>query len=92
MHRVLPAKMRFASGFFSALQVIVGLLYLQRAGKIAPIINVTFMNIALIIYTLYLAYSIIYNGFLTKSKKETYLITPLCIIGFISSTFLLFNT
>jgi len=91
-YRVLPVKMRFASGFFSALQVIVGLLYLQRTGKIAPIFNITFMNIVLIVYTLYLAYSIIYNGFVTKSKKERYLITPLCIIGFISSVVVLINS
>lgn len=85
MHRVLPAKMRFVSGFSSVLQFIVGLSYLQRTGKIAPIFNVTFVNIILIIYTVFIAYAIVANGFITKSKKEKYLMTPLSIIGFISS-------
>lgn len=92
LHRVLPAKMRFISGLFSGLWTVVGLSYLQRTNKITPIFNGTFINVLLIIYTLFLAYSIIGNGFITKSKKEKYLMTPLSIVGFISSVFLLFNS
>ena len=88
-HKVLPDKKRFVSGAFSCLFVIVGFSYLQKAEIIHPIFNVTFINILLVIYTLFLAYAIIGNGFLTKSKKEKYVMTPLSIIGCISSVYLL---
>lgn len=92
MDKILPGKMRFVSGFFSCIFALTGLSYLQRTGKITPLFNITFANVLLIIYTLFLAYAIIWNGFLTKSKKEKYVMTPLSIIGCISSIFLLFNS
>ena len=91
-HSVLPTKMKFVSGSFFCLFIVVGLAYLQRADKIAPILNASFVNVLLIIYTLFLAYAIIGNGFLTKSKKEKYVMTPLSIIGCICSVFFLLNS
>lgn len=88
-HRVLPPKMRFVSGGFSFIFLLVGLAYLQRAGIISVIFNPTFVNTLLIIYTLFLAYAIIGNGFLTKSKKEKYVMTPLSIIGCVSAVIVL---
>jgi len=90
-HRVLPAKMRFVSGAFSLWFTVVGLGYLQRAGKIGPIFNDSFVQVLLIVYTLFLLYAIVGNGFLTKSKKERYVMTPLSIAGCVSSVYLLFN-
>lgn len=84
VHKVLPLKLRIVSGFFSTLWVVVGFSYLQRVRMIVPIFNNTFVNVLLIVYTVFLTYSIIGNGLITKSKKEKYLMTPLSIIGFIS--------
>lgn len=88
-HKVLPLKMRLMSGTFSFIFIIVGLSYLQKTRIINSIFNPAFVNILLIIYTLFLAYAIVGNGFLTKSKKEKYVMTPLSIIGFISSVIVL---
>lgn len=91
MHKILPARMRFISGFFSCFFTIVGLSYLQKTGKISTILNAKFADVLLIIYTLFLAYAIIGNGIITKSKKEKYIMTPLSLIGCISSIILLIN-
>lgn len=88
-HKVLPPKMRLVSAAFSFIFVIVGLSYLQKAGRIGAILSPTLLNVLLIVYTLFLAYAIIGNGFLTKSKKEKYVMTPLSIIGFVSSVVVL---
>ena len=89
MHKVLPAKMRLISGFFTCFFIIVGMSYLQRAGLIKPLFSDLFTFVLLTIHTLFLAYAIIGNGFLTKSIKEKYLMTPFSIIGCISSIYVL---
>jgi len=91
MNKILPIKMRFVSALCSSLFVIVGLSYLQLASKTYLLFNATFIDILLIVYTIFLALAIISNGFLTKSKKEKYVMTPLSIIGFISSLYFMFN-
>jgi hypothetical protein len=91
-HKVLPGNRRFISGAFSCLFFVVGCSYLQKTEIILPIFNVTFVNILLVAYTLFLIYAIIGNGFITKSKKEKYVMTPLSIIGCISSIYLLLNS
>jgi hypothetical protein len=90
--RVLPVRMRFVSGFFSCFFIVVGLSFLQRSEKLVPFLSVSFTNVLLIIYTLFLAYAIVGNGFITKSKKEKYVMTPLSIVGFLSNTYFLFNS
>lgn len=91
MNKILPIEMRFVSAFFSSLFIIVGLSYLQTASKIHPLFNATFIDILLIVYTVFLVFAIISNGFLTKSKKEKYVMTPLSIIGFVSSLYFILN-
>lgn len=44
-----------------------------------------FVKIVIIVNTLFLAYAIVGNGILTKSKKEKYVMTPFSIIQFIFS-------
>lgn len=90
-YRILPTKMRIVSGFFSGLWFTVGFSFMQITGQIDPVFNRTFVDVLLIVYTVFLAYAIIGNGFITKSKKEKYVMTPLSIIGFISSLFVLLN-
>ncbi|MDP4094418.1 MAG: hypothetical protein Q8920_13770 [Bacillota bacterium] len=84
-HIVLPKKMRFLSGTFFILWIIVGMAYLQW-GNIA---NVGFGSlldkIILILNTIFLAYAIIGNGFITKSKKEKYVMTPFSALLFVCS-------
>jgi len=88
-HRILPTKLKFISGFLSFLWFIVGLSYLQQSNIINPIFNGSFTSLLLIIYTTFLGVAIIWNGLITKSKKEKYVMTPLTTIGFISSVFFL---
>ena len=89
-HQVLPARMRFVSGFFAAFFVVAGMSFMHRAGIVTPLFSASFVNVLLVIYTLFLAYAIVGNGFLTKSRKERYVMTPLSAIGCISSVYALF--
>jgi len=91
-HRILPAKMRFVSGFFSVLWSLVGTAYLQKGGIIAPFFHVWFVDGLLIVYTLFLAFAIVGNGVITNSKKERDVMTPLSVIGFLRSVFVLVNS
>ena len=87
--KVLPFKKRFISGMFSFLFIVIGLSYLQYTGIFKIGFSNSFVNILLIIYTIFMAYAIIGNGLLTKSKKEKYVMTPISIIGFICSVIVL---
>ena len=91
MNKVLPTKMRFISIFFCCLFTVTGLSYMQKSGILNLFFNSTFINVLLIIYTIFLACAIVSNGFITKSKKEKYVMTPLSIIGFLSSFYFLLN-
>jgi len=88
-NRVLPIKMRFISGSFSLVFMSVGLSYLHIAGTISGLCSTVFIRILLVAYTAFLAYAIIGNGFITKSKKEKYIMTPCSVIGFLCSVFIL---
>ena len=85
LNKVLPKKMRFVSGTFSFIFIFVGMAYLQRGNVMYMGLSSVFVNIIVIVNTLFLAYAIVGNGMLTKSKKEKYLMTPLSIIQFICS-------
>ena len=88
-HKVLPNKMRLVSCSFSIIFIFVGLVYLQRGNILYIGFNPVFVNGVIIANTLFLAYAMIGNGFLTKSKKERYLMTPISIIQFICSFMIL---
>jgi hypothetical protein len=88
-HKVLPIKMRLISGVFSFLFMVVGVSYLQMAGAISNLFSPVFIKILLASYTLFLASAIIGNGFITKSKKERYVMTPCSIAGFLGSIIVL---
>jgi len=91
-NRVLPKRMRLVSGAFSIIFIFVGMAYLQR-GNIQYIgFSSSFVNIVVIIITIFLACAIVFNGILTKSKKEKLVMTPLSIIQFACSVFLFFYT
>jgi hypothetical protein len=84
-NKVLPPKMRFVSCTFFLLFIFVGMSYLQWGNILHIGFNSKLVKIIIIVNTLFLAYAIIGNGILTKSKKEKYLMTPFSIIQFICS-------
>jgi len=91
-NKVLPQKMRFTSGTFFCIFIFVGMTYLQRGNVLYIGFNPMFVKIVIIVNTLFLAYAIVGNGMLTKSKKEKYVMTPFSIIQFIFSVVALFFT
>ncbi len=84
-NKVLPLKMRFVSNIFSLVFLFVGLAYLQRGKVVYLGLSSTVVNGVVIVNTMFLAYAIVGNGILTKSKKEKYLMTPLSVMQFLFS-------
>jgi hypothetical protein len=91
-NKVLLPKMRFVSGTFFLVFIFVALTYLQRGNVLYLGFSSVFVNVVVIINTIFLAYAIVGNGILTKSKKEKYLMTPLSVIQFVCSMIALFFT
>ena len=89
-NKVLPKKMRFISGTFFCIFTFVGIAYLQGGNILYIGFNSMFVKIVIIVITLFLACAIVWNGMLTKSKKEKYVMTPFSIIQFIFSVVALF--
>lgn len=91
-HKILPKRMRLISSTFSLLFIFVGICYLQRVSIVNIGLTFGVVNVIIIVNTLFLAYAIIGNGILTKSKKERYVMTPFSIIQFVLSVLTLLNT
>ena len=88
-HKVLPAKMRFVSGGCCFVFLLVGLSYLQVAGAVSSLFDPVFVKLLLIAFTVFISFAVISNAFITKSKKEKYVMTPCSIIQLICSLFVL---
>ena len=88
-HRVIPKKMRFVSGSCSLAFMVVGVSYMQVAGVIGLVFNPVFIEMLLVSFTVFIAFAIISNGFITKSKKEKYVMTPCTIIQFVCGVIVL---
>lgn len=84
-NKILPKKMRLISCTFFLIFLFVGMAYLQRGNVLYIGFNSMVVKIIIIVNTIFLAYAIIGNGMLTKSKKEKYVMTPFSIIQFICS-------
>ena len=65
--------------------IFVGMAYLQWGNILYIGFNLVFVKIIIMVNTLFLAYAIIGNGMITKSKKEKYVMTPFSVIQFICS-------
>lgn len=91
-NKILPKKMRFISCTFLIIFIFVGMAYLQLGSILYIGFNSIFVKIIIIVNTLFLAYAIIGNGVVTKSKKEKYVMTPFSIIQFICSVVAFFST
>lgn len=83
--KVIPIKRRWFNIMFASLFFFISMLYFGKINILEFNIPNLISKIIMVIYTVFLGYKIIWNGFLTKSKKEKYLMTPLSSIGFISS-------
>lgn len=91
-HKILPKRMRFISSAFTLIFIFVGICYLQRGNILSLGLSLGLVNTTIIVNTLFLAYAIIGNGILTKSKKEKYVMTPFSIIQFVLSVITLLFT
>ncbi len=89
-NKILPKRMRLVSSAFALIFTFIGLSYLQRGNVLSLGLNSGLLNVVIIINTLFLAYAVIGNGVLTKSKKEKYVMTPLSILQFILSVITIF--
>ncbi len=84
-HKVLPRKMRIVSSTFAFVYVFFIISYLQKGEIVSIGLSSTFVNTFIIINTVFLAYAIVGNGFITKSKKERLVMTPISIFEFVCS-------
>ncbi len=75
--------------FFASAFAVIGLIFLQAAESIPPVFNEMVVTVILTIYTLFLAYAVIGNGFITKSKKEKFIMTPISLVGFVMAVLVL---
>lgn len=91
-NRVLPKKMRFVSFTYFVIFIFVSMAYLQWGNVLYMGLNAVSVKTILIVNMIFLAYAIIGNGMLTKSKKEKYVMTPFSIVQFICSVAALFFT
>lgn len=83
--KIIPLKNRWINAIFSLLFLFLGILYMGIIGIISFNLPVLITKTIVVSYTLFLAYAIIGNTLITKSKKEKYLMIPASTIGFISS-------
>jgi hypothetical protein len=83
--KILPRNMRFVSASFTLAFAFIGMVYLHKAKVLDIGIDPVLVNVILIINTLFLAYAVVGNGLLTKSKKEKYLMTPFSAVQFLCS-------
>ena len=88
-HKVLPRKMRLVSITFAFVYIFFIISYLQKGEVVSIGLSSTFVNTFIIINTVFLAYAIIGNGFITKSRKERLVMTPISIFEFICSVVVL---
>lgn len=84
-HRILPKKMRPTSIVFALIFSFIGFCFLQRGGIVDMGMNRILVSVVIIINILFMAYAIVGNAFLTKSRKEKYVMTPISIVQFVCS-------
>ena len=78
-YKVLPAKLRVASGVSFFIQILAMTIVLQVGGIIATGIPFNIARGLCFFFAVYLSTNVVMN-FLSPSKKEKYIMTPLSII------------
>ena len=79
-HKIIPGNLRYRNGIFVIIFVTVAVLYLEKAGILIFNIPVTFLNISISVFLLFLVGATIFNFAITKSEKEKWIIGPLTIL------------
>lgn len=90
-HKVIPKNKRYVNVLFALLFLSLGWFYLAQSKLITFYIPPLVSRMVMIIYSLFLAYAVIGNTFLTKSRKEKLVMIPTSIVGFICSFITLIN-
>ncbi|GKU82984.1 hypothetical protein [Niallia sp. NCCP-28] len=88
-HKVLPKKLRFASGVSAIILLFMGLVLLQQSDFFSIGLSETLANTLTWIFAIYLAINTIVN-LLSKSKIEKSIMTPISGISFILCLFVAF--
>jgi hypothetical protein len=70
---IITLGMGLISCTFTLIFIFIGISYLQRGNFLYIGLSSGVVKVIIIVNTLFLAYAIIGNGILTKSKKEKYL-------------------
>ena len=81
-HKIIPNNLRFLNFTFFILFSFAGISFLQYGDIIKTFINKKFLFFIIIVFTIFFGYGIIGNLFLTNNIKETYVMTPVCIVSF----------
>ncbi|MET3810702.1 hypothetical protein [Arthrobacter sp. UYEF3] len=78
-HRVLPAKLRIASGISIAVYALFAYAALARADLVTPLISTTFTSITVWVLTAYFALGVLMNG-ISRSKPERLVMAPTALV------------
>jgi len=90
-NRVIPKNKRHLNVILSVVWLFAIIVYLEKGGLIGLFNNSLLTDILFTIFTVFFGIAIFSNGFLTSSKKEKYVMTPLCIITFVCSVLIFFD-
>lgn len=79
-YRILPPKLRIASGLSFLIQLLAIVIILQTGGIITSLIPLNVARGICFFFAIYLSLNVVMN-FLSQSKKEKLVMTPLSIIA-----------
>ena len=79
-HKILPKKLRVMAGISVVIQLFAMIIVLQAGGKIGLLFPYKIIEYICFFFAIYLSLNTIMN-FLSKSKKERYVMTPLSLIA-----------
>lgn len=88
-NKIIPKGKRYINVMLAFAFLLLGVFYIGKAVPIPLQFSDIISKIIMILYSLFLAYAVIGNTFLTKSKKEKIVIIPASTIGFLCSFFTL---
>lgn len=78
-HKILPAKLRIASGFSIVLYAIFAAFLLSKAGIVSIITSESVLATGLWILTFYFTLGILMNA-MSRSKQERMVMTPVALV------------
>jgi len=88
-NKIIPKKIRYINFILFFIFCFGGIVYLQYGNIIQAFMNIKIIFLIIILFTLFYGYGIIGNLKFTNSKKEMYVMTPVCVVSFILSIVLI---